>query len=330
VADFLRARKHGPSAGPDPWSANSLEWSTASPPPPYNFRTIPVVRSRDPLWDESPETEPTQPDWMNQLAFPDQPLREVVETTPVEAAPDDIVALPGPSLWPLWTALSVVVALIGVLMSQYVLAIVGASLTGVTMIGWAATDPGDVPERYFTQKRRATIGVWGLSVGLVSLSALFGSLLVAHYYLMVAPEVRRPIAEVNTNLVWVALGLALVSAVTCVLARRLGTPQATALILVVALITALGSALSGILIAADQMPVASFSAQASSVVALVGFGAVVGALLGGGIIAAAARVLRGSANTPGVLQSLQMFSVFLLVVWVVIAAVILTTPWVPS
>jgi cytochrome c oxidase subunit I len=41
----------GPIAGPDPWDAWTLEWSTSSPPPPYNFVAIPSVDSRRPLWD---------------------------------------------------------------------------------------------------------------------------------------------------------------------------------------------------------------------------------------------------------------------------------------
>ncbi|SFS18898.1 cytochrome c oxidase subunit 1 [Granulicella pectinivorans] len=41
----------GPIAGPDPWDAWTLEWSTTSPPPSYNFAKIPVVESRRPLWD---------------------------------------------------------------------------------------------------------------------------------------------------------------------------------------------------------------------------------------------------------------------------------------
>ncbi len=50
----------GKVAGNDPWDAWTLEWSTTSPPPVYNFATDPVVNSRRPLWDIK---HPEDPDW---------------------------------------------------------------------------------------------------------------------------------------------------------------------------------------------------------------------------------------------------------------------------
>ncbi|MGI4829533.1 MAG: cytochrome c oxidase subunit I [Janthinobacterium lividum] len=51
VYNMVRSYMHGQKAGPDPWDGWTLEWSTASPPPEYNFAVEPVVASRRPLWD---------------------------------------------------------------------------------------------------------------------------------------------------------------------------------------------------------------------------------------------------------------------------------------
>jgi len=51
VFNLVWSYRRGKVAGPDPWDAWTLEWSTASPPPVYNFAVIPTVQSRRPLWD---------------------------------------------------------------------------------------------------------------------------------------------------------------------------------------------------------------------------------------------------------------------------------------
>jgi len=60
VINVLWSLRHGEAAGDDPWDAWTLEWSTTSPPPDYNFAAEPVVRSRRPLWDLK---HPEDPDW---------------------------------------------------------------------------------------------------------------------------------------------------------------------------------------------------------------------------------------------------------------------------
>jgi cytochrome c oxidase subunit I len=60
VWNFVDSFMHGQEAGNDPWDAWTLEWSTPSPPPDYNFADDPVVRSRRPLWDLK---HPNDPDW---------------------------------------------------------------------------------------------------------------------------------------------------------------------------------------------------------------------------------------------------------------------------
>jgi cytochrome c oxidase subunit 1 len=60
VINLLWSCFKGRAAGSDPWDAWTLEWSTPSPPPDYNFASIPAVRSRRPLWDLK---HPADPDW---------------------------------------------------------------------------------------------------------------------------------------------------------------------------------------------------------------------------------------------------------------------------
>ena len=61
VINVALSLRRGERAGSDPWDAWTLEWATASPPPPYNFETAPVVESRRPLWDLKHPDDPDGP-----------------------------------------------------------------------------------------------------------------------------------------------------------------------------------------------------------------------------------------------------------------------------
>jgi cytochrome c oxidase subunit 1 len=49
--NVLVSLRNGELAGDDPWEANTLEWATSSPPPPYNFDHLPEIRSERPVFD---------------------------------------------------------------------------------------------------------------------------------------------------------------------------------------------------------------------------------------------------------------------------------------
>ncbi|MBV9117826.1 MAG: cbb3-type cytochrome c oxidase subunit I, partial [Acetobacteraceae bacterium] len=64
VVSVLRRAELRDETG-DPWDGRSLEWSTASPPPAFNFAVLPNVRGEEPYWEikrraiEMPRNSPT-------------------------------------------------------------------------------------------------------------------------------------------------------------------------------------------------------------------------------------------------------------------------------
>jgi cytochrome c oxidase subunit 1 len=66
VIAIVRSLRQPATAGADPWHANSLEWSTTSPPPHHNFVWLPPIRSERPTfdfrWINDPEVSAVGPD----------------------------------------------------------------------------------------------------------------------------------------------------------------------------------------------------------------------------------------------------------------------------
>ncbi len=60
VWNILKSLKSGAVAGNNPWEAFTLEWATTSPPPLENFKELPEIKSRRPVWDAD---HPDLADW---------------------------------------------------------------------------------------------------------------------------------------------------------------------------------------------------------------------------------------------------------------------------
>ncbi|RFB85854.1 cytochrome c oxidase subunit I [Rhizobium leguminosarum bv. trifolii] len=125
--DVLRSFRHGPPAGSNPWNASTLEWATPSPPPPYNFRHIPVVESGEPLWT-SGETLPVATGLRLDR-------RELIVSTVTSCDPEARESSPADSIWPFLAAIATSIMLIASIFSPWAV-IWGAIPVAITLTGW--------------------------------------------------------------------------------------------------------------------------------------------------------------------------------------------------
>ncbi len=57
----IKERKENRDLTGDPWNGRTLEWSTSSPPPFYNYALVPEVHERDPFWAQKQSKKISRP-----------------------------------------------------------------------------------------------------------------------------------------------------------------------------------------------------------------------------------------------------------------------------
>jgi cytochrome c oxidase subunit I len=131
---FMSLRR-GKPAGDNPWDAASLEWSTSSPPPVYNFAVIPTVASRYPLWEDRLHQDEGDRSSTREGFLLDKG-RETMGTTSLDAEPDVILKMPSDAYSPLLLAVALAVLFVAALLHSWWL--LGVCLVGTLLasIAW--------------------------------------------------------------------------------------------------------------------------------------------------------------------------------------------------
>jgi cytochrome c oxidase subunit 1 len=96
IYNIFHSLRNGKPAGNNPWGGFSLEWSTSSPPPHYNFATVPIVTSRMPLWEDSQ-------------------MNEKVNNASGSHGEEEHIPMPAPSYWPAVISLAITLVFAGLL-----------------------------------------------------------------------------------------------------------------------------------------------------------------------------------------------------------------------
>ena len=127
--NLLVSRFRGAPAGPDPFFGGTLEWTTSSPPPPYNFAVIPTVTSPYPNWDRVE----------GGLALDGG--HETSASTVRDGLLDDVLHMPSESGWPIVLAFAVTLLFVMLLTSHFVVAGIFAIVAAFVVVAWNVHEP---------------------------------------------------------------------------------------------------------------------------------------------------------------------------------------------
>jgi cytochrome c oxidase subunit 1/cytochrome c oxidase subunit I+III len=124
----------GPEAGPNPFEGDTLEWSTTSPPPPYNFPVIPTVSSPYPMWDkEDRELDKRRLERGEGLLATGH---ETLTTSMEDAEVDEILSMPSHSIWPPVCAFMLTGIFAMLLLHHYWIAVGFGAAGALALLSW--------------------------------------------------------------------------------------------------------------------------------------------------------------------------------------------------
>jgi cytochrome c oxidase subunit I len=159
LGNAWRSVTRGAAAPADPWDGRTLEWAIPSPPPPYNFATVPTVLRRDALW-LTKHPDPRGPGLADPAAL--TTLRGPIH-------------MPATSIWPFLTALAMLVMTAGLLL-HLSLMVVGALLTVLGAFAIALEHlPSRAPAAVAGHDDEVNVGTSGLDHRKMGVWAFIGS-----------------------------------------------------------------------------------------------------------------------------------------------------------
>ncbi len=200
LLDLFLHRRFGHPSGQNPWRADTLEWATPVPPPPYNFASVPTVEHVAPLW-EHPHLPEAIAAGKGALTETDHSRRETMGTEALRGRAVTVYHLPGNTWLPVLAAGALALVCIALLGRWYWVALGGVAVALYFLLRWSWVNGGHVDAAPMSEAEaesesapwslhsRTTDGPgrWGMIITLMANGTLYLSLLFGWVYLVVVP-----------------------------------------------------------------------------------------------------------------------------------------------
>jgi cytochrome c oxidase subunit I+III len=230
LIDLLLHLRPAAKVDVNPWNAGTLEWLPLDN---YAARSIPVIDSAYPLWDR-PELREEVDRGRHYLPGTVTGTRETIVTSAVDARPEFILRLPGPSWLPMLAGIGTAIFFFALTVKWTWVAIAGVLLAvgGIVRWLWDSDPPTDggrfavggglsLPD-YMAGTRSTSL--WAMGVLALVNGTVFLSLLFSHFYLWLVSDAWPPPGSVVRGGwfdVYIILALLGSAALACIGGRAL-------------------------------------------------------------------------------------------------------------
>ncbi|WP_058599381.1 cytochrome c oxidase subunit I [Aureimonas ureilytica] len=218
VADMLRPRKD-PYADRNVWNAGTLEWSGEVPDQPWGVRSVPIIRSRYPLWDQPGFVDDID---KGRFYLPDaqEGKRETLVTSVLDAEPIQCLRVPGPSFVPMGAAVFLGACFIAATFHYWTLTIASLVIAIFVIMFWLWKATAVIPEK---DEKYVGLGLtlptymsgphsvswWAMFITMIGDATAFLSLVFGYYFFFTIHENFPPPGDTGPGQFWPSVSLAL-------------------------------------------------------------------------------------------------------------------------
>lgn len=192
VYDVLKPRKEEPYSPKNPWAAGTLEWLQEIPDKLWGVRTIPLISSRYPLWQQENFVQDVE---AGRFYLPDaaEEFRETLITSTLDAKPIQCLRVPGPTFITHIAALFSAGFFIFATFHWWIPTLLSGVLAVVAIVYWLWTGTAWIPEKKnkdvglgqslpLYQSGPEAVGWWAMFITMAADQTAFISLMFGYFF----------------------------------------------------------------------------------------------------------------------------------------------------
>ena len=191
VIDVVRPKHREPAGAQNPWNAGTLEW-ISEPEEKWGVRSIPIIRSRYPIWDQPDLIEGIK---AGRYYLPDtkEGARETLVTSVLDAQPIQCLRVGGTSLLSMLAAFSLGGVFIALTFHWWTVTVLCAMMTLAAILAWLWTGTAAIPREEMRDVGMGatlplytsgpqSVGWWAMFITMAGDSTAYASLMFGYFF----------------------------------------------------------------------------------------------------------------------------------------------------